>query len=70
MQTYEIRILNDDLTTKTIIEQQYINDDCALRSARQFAEPRPYEVWRGMTCVHWTGNRYKPSPAPQERPAA
>jgi hypothetical protein len=41
MQVYEIRVLNDDLTTKTVIEQQYFNDGCAVRSARQFARPVP-----------------------------
>jgi hypothetical protein len=70
MQTYEIRILNDDLTSNTIIEQQYTSDTAALRAARQFAESRPYEVWRGLTCIHWTGSRHKPSPKPQDRPTA
>lgn len=52
MQTYEIRILNDNLSTRAIVEQQYINDNAAVRSARQFAEPRQFEVWRGLTCVY------------------
>ena len=51
MQTYEIRILNDDLTTKAIVAQQYLNDGVAIRSARQFADSNDCEVWRGLTCV-------------------
>lgn len=48
---YEIRVLNDDLTTRVIFEQQFISDGSALRSARMFAAPRRFEVWRGLTCV-------------------
>ena len=51
MQTYEIRVLNDDLTTKVIVAQQYMNDGAAIRSARQYADPQDCEVWRGLTCV-------------------
>lgn len=51
MQTYEIRILHDDRSSRVIFEQQYISDDAAIRSARQFAGQDPFEVWRGLTCV-------------------
>lgn len=51
MQIYEIRILNDDLSTRAIVAQQYISDGAALRSARRFAETQRFEVWRGLTCV-------------------
>jgi hypothetical protein len=52
----EIRVLNDDLTTRAIVAQQYINDGAAIRSARRFAEPHDCEVWRGLTCV-WNSAR-------------
>ena len=51
MQIYEIRVLNDDHTTRTIVAQQYINDGAAIRSAQRYAEPHDCEVWRGLTCV-------------------
>ena len=51
MQTYEIRVLNDDLTTRVIIEQHFISDISAICSAKRFAEPHQFEVWRGLTCV-------------------
>jgi hypothetical protein len=62
MQTYEIRILNDDLSTRLIVKQQYIGDGAALRSARRFAELRRFEVWRGLTCVSGAA---RPMPAAQ-----
>jgi hypothetical protein len=51
MQNYEIRVLNDDLSSRAVVEQRYISDQSAIRSARQFAESRRFEVWRGLTCV-------------------
>lgn len=69
MQIYEIRVLNDDLTTRVIIEQQYLNDHSAIRSARQFAEPFQFEVWRGLTCVSGMV-RVIPVGLPRDRPAA
>ena len=52
MQLYEIRILNGDFTTRTIVAQQYMSDHAAVRAARMFAEPVLFEVWRGMTCIY------------------
>jgi hypothetical protein len=52
MQTYEIRVLNDDLSTRAIVAQQYLNDGAAIRSARQFADPHDCEVWRGLNCIY------------------
>ncbi len=52
MQVYEIRVLNDDSTTKAIVAQQYMNDGAAIRSARYFAKPRECEVWRGLNCIY------------------
>ena len=54
VQVYEIRVLNDDLTTRAIVAQQYLNDGVAIRSARRFAEQHDCEVWRGLTCVYHT----------------
>lgn len=68
MQTYEIRVLNDDLTTRVIIEQQFISDLSAVRSAKTFAEPRQFEVWRGLTCVSGVV-RVRPIFQPPNQPA-
>jgi hypothetical protein len=69
MQTYEIRVLNDDLTTRIILEQQFISDAAAIHSARMFAEPHRFEVWRGLTCVSGVV-RVIPVSQPLNRPAA
>jgi hypothetical protein len=69
VQTYEIRVLNDDLTTRAIFEQQYISDLTAIRSARLFAAPFRFEVWRGMTCVSGVV-RILPVTQPLNRPRA
>jgi hypothetical protein len=52
MQTYEIRVLKDNLSTKTVIEQQYFDDDAALRAALRFASGHRFEVWRGLSCIY------------------
>ena len=57
MQAYEIRILNDDLSTRVIVEQQYFGDSAALRAARAFAQAQRFEVWRGLTCVSGAARR-------------
>jgi hypothetical protein len=68
MQIYEIRVLNDDLSTRVIVEQQYFSDIAALRSARQLAQAQRFEVWRGLTCVSGVA---RPLPAAQpSRPGA
>ena len=69
MQTYEIRVLNDNLTTRIIFEQQFISDAAAIHSARIFAEPHQFEVWRGLTCVSGVV-RVIPVSQPLNRPAA
>jgi hypothetical protein len=60
MQTYEIRILKDDLSTRSVIDKQYMNDGAAIRSARYVAEPRPFEVWRGLSCVLGRSSKLPP----------
>jgi hypothetical protein len=71
MQTYEIRILNDDYTTKLVMEQQFLNDQAAILSVRQFGEPNSFEVWRGLTCVYAGGMRQHLEPmSPSRRSAA
>jgi hypothetical protein len=69
VQTYEIRVLNDDLTTRIIVEQQFISDISAIRSAKRFAEPHRFEVWRGLTCVSGV-IRVIPVTQPSNKPAA
>jgi hypothetical protein len=51
MELYEIRILRTDQTPLTNFEQHYLNDEAAIRSARYFAEDRPFQVWRRSQCV-------------------
>jgi hypothetical protein len=51
MELYEIRILRPDETALTNFEQHYHSDEAAIRSARFFAEDRPFQVWRRSQCV-------------------
>jgi hypothetical protein len=54
MQVYEIRVLKTDRSTMAVMEQQFVNDHAAIRSARQFSESQPFEVWRGLDCIYGT----------------
>jgi hypothetical protein len=69
METYEIRVLNDDMTTHCVLEQQFINDASAIRTAGMFAEPRRFEVWRGLLCIAGIP-RFKAQPDFSGRPTA
>ena len=71
LQTYEIRIHNDDTSTKLVIEQQFLNDQDAIRSVQHFGEPNSFEVWRGLTRVYAGALRQHPkSSSPSQRSAA
>ena len=66
MELYEVRILKPDGTDLTYFEQHYLNDENAIRSARFFADKRPFQVWRRSTCVFsqpGTAGTRKPSAA-------
>ena len=51
MREYEIRVLSSGHTTM-IIEQTHLSDHAAVRSARNFAGDRPFEVWQGTDCIY------------------
>ena len=51
MREYEIRVLSNGHAS-TIIEQINLDDAAALRSARNFAGGRDFEVWRGNDRIH------------------
>jgi hypothetical protein len=53
MELYEIRIIGADQAPVTNFEQHYINDEAAIRSARHFADDRPFQVWRRSLCVYY-----------------
>jgi len=54
MHEYEIRVLSSEHAA-LIVEEIHLNDQAAIRSARKFAGDRPFEVWRGVDCIHATG---------------
>lgn len=51
MQEYEFRILCSG-RGDTIIEIMHASDSAAIRSAGIMARGRPFEVWRGLDCIH------------------
>jgi hypothetical protein len=63
MQDYEIRIRCNG-RGYTHIEILYLNDSTAIRAAEILAGGRPFEVWRGLDCIHGTQHMVQPpSPA-------
>jgi hypothetical protein len=53
MPNYEIRIRCHG-RGRTHLEILYLNDSTAIRAAEILAAGRPFEVWRGVTCIHHT----------------
>jgi hypothetical protein len=51
MQQYEIRVLSSGHPI-SIIEAGYFSDHAAVRSAKNLAKDRPFEVWRGLDCIY------------------
>jgi hypothetical protein len=49
---YQIRLLQADRTTDTIMMVSHPNDNAAIRAAKKFAEARPFEVWRDLDCIY------------------
>jgi hypothetical protein len=51
VQEYEIRVLSSGHPI-VINEAMYLSDHTAVRSARDLAGGRPFEVWRGLECIY------------------
>jgi len=54
MAEYEIIILNDDRTVSAIVEQPHLDNNSAVRAARNMARGRRFEVWHNLDCVYRT----------------
>jgi hypothetical protein len=52
MKYYEIRVFNRDGRASLIFHQLHANDSVAIKAATEIAEEQPFEVWRGMDCIH------------------
>lgn len=68
MRQYEIHILRDDGTSSRIAVTLRLSDNAAIRSARNYAGDRKFEVWRGSDCIY-EGTRFVISPTAKS-PAA
>ena len=51
MHEYEIRVLSSGHAI-VIIEEMHLCDHAAVRSGRNLAGDRPFEVWRGLDCIY------------------
>ena len=51
MHEYQIRVLSSGHPID-IIEAMHLSDDVAMRSAKNLAGDRPFEVWRGLDCIY------------------
>lgn len=53
MPDYEIRLLNDDYySTSVVIEKSFSNDHAAIKAAADLAGTPWFEVWRDIYCVY------------------
>ncbi len=57
MHTYEIRVLSVGHTI-AIVEEVHFSDHAAIRSGKNVAGVKPFEVWRGSDCVYATPRVY------------
>lgn len=55
MKYYEIRVINQKGRASLIYHQLHADDAVAIRSADDIADGQPFEVWRGMDCIHIMG---------------
>ena len=55
MQEYEILILSAGRAI-AVIEELHFSDHAAIRSGKKFAGDLPFEVWRGLECIHGTSS--------------
>ncbi len=60
MHDYEIRIRCNG-HGYTHIEILYLNDSTAIRAAEILADGRPFEVWRGLECIHGAPHMMQPA---------
>jgi hypothetical protein len=60
---YEIRVLNNRLSTSLIMKTTQLNDYSAVQAGRKMADGQPFEVWRDLQCVYGLGAA-KPIPFP------
>jgi hypothetical protein len=51
MHEYQIRVLSSGHPI-AVIEATHLSDHAAMRSARDLAGNRPFEVWRGLDCIY------------------
>jgi hypothetical protein len=51
VQEYEIRVLSSGHPI-IIIDAKYFSDHAAVRSAKDLAQGRPFEVWRGLSRIY------------------
>jgi hypothetical protein len=49
---YEVLILDEKANPRAFVEMQGSDDDDAVRSARDIANGRPFELWRDIACIH------------------
>ena len=54
MREYEIRILNEDFSTRAVIKRAHLDAHSAIRSAHKLAAGRRFEVWCGSNCIFGT----------------
>ena len=51
MREYEIRVLSSGHPI-AIIEATHLSDHAAVRSAKDLAGDKSFEVWRGVDCIY------------------
>jgi hypothetical protein len=69
MHEYEIRVLNNFLSTSLVMQTMQLSDHAAIRAGRKIADGEPFEVWQDIRCVYGA-DAAKPLPFPIRRPAA
>lgn len=52
MHEYEIRVLNNRLSTSLIMKTVQPSDGSAINTGRKIADGQPFEVWRELQCVY------------------
>ena len=62
MHEYEIRVLSHG--SEAVLEVMHLSDHAAIRAAKKLSGGAPFEVWRGLDCIHGTQHMVQPpSPA-------
>lgn len=68
MHEYEVRVLSSGHAI-FIIEEIHLSDHAAMRSAKNLAGEKAFEVWRGLDCIY-APNKPPQSPRHQNSPMA